>query len=215
MPDTLFKQPRKALARWAALLLFALFLVLSYHVFFGYCVNVLRERSPWTYLKKAELCSARNDWKGAVRMLEEAAKRDPQSPLPWERLGALYYTQQKDWEKSLQAYRTALELGSGSVDARGKIIWCLIHLKRFDGAAEFGKACIESGYAAPNFPRFVAEALRRAARHAESIPYFEQALQGAPDDLYLVEMLMQAYNRIGNTQKANELKRRIEQLQEH
>lgn len=214
MPGTLYQHPSRALMRWAALLSLTLILVLCYHVLFSYYAAVLRERSPWTYLKAADECTSRGDWNGAIKKLEAAAARDPKSPVPWERLGALYYNQQKQWEKALQAYRTALELGSQSIDARGKIIWCLIHLKHFDGAADFGKACMDEGYTSPNFPRFVAEAFRRAARHAESIPYFEKALEGFPSDLYLLEMLMQAYEHIGNTQKINELKRRIEQIQE-
>ncbi len=209
-PD--FERSRKRLYQWALTIACAACALIAANAALAYRVSVLRERSPWTYLKAAESLKARNNWAGAVQMLEEAANRDPQSPVAWERMGQIQYNQEQ-WEKALFAFQNALDRGSRDTDARGKVIWCLIHLRRFDGAAAFAKACIDEGDPSPYLPRYAAEAYRRAGRYAEAIPYLDKALEGFPDDLYLMELLLQCYKHLGNQQKAAEIQQRIERLQ--
>lgn len=212
MTASTFANPRKYLLRWAGAIACGVIVLLAAN--FSLCrhVAVLRESSPWSYLKAAEALKAKNNWTGAIQMLDEAAKRDPKSAVPWERMGQIQYNQEQ-WDKALQSFQNALDRGSRDTDARGKIIWCLIHLRRFDGAAAFAKACIEGGDTSPYLPRYTAEAYRRAGRFAEAIPYLQQALKGFPDDLYLMELLVQCYKQLGSQQEAAAIQQRIESLQ--
>lgn len=214
MGREMYPHPRRVLAVWTGALLLAAAAVYAANTALIRRVDVMREQSPWKYLAAAEQLRAQNDWVGAIRMLEEAARRDPHSPLPHERAGFLYYEQGKQWTKALEAFRNALARGSTDPQVRGKAIWCLIHLEHYDAAAELGKKCIEEGDPAPYYPRYVAEAYRHAGKDAESIPYFEQALQGFPNDLYLMERLLQAHRNVGNAAKAEALEQRINYLAE-
>jgi len=213
MEPTPFANPRRLLLRWALAWSLGLALWLGYQLAVHQYVRHVRATSPWTYLRAAANLDANHDWMGALAMLEEAARRDPASPVPYERAGLLYYERGNLYEKALEQYREALQRGSKSVDVRGKIIWCLIHLKRYRAAAEFGEVCIKEGIDSPYFPRFVAEAYRRAEEHAAAIPYWEEALKRFPNDLYLLERLSQSYKAVGETGKAEGLRQRIEAIE--
>ncbi len=214
MTDATFERPRRALLLWGlAVLGVYLLLAAGDRALFAKAA-AMREQSPWTYLKAAERLERQNNWLGALEKLEEAARRAPDSPVPYERMGLIHYNRQRHWDEALEAFRKALELGSKSADVRGKIIWSLIRLGRFEGAAEFGAACIDDGYTAPEFPRYVAEAYWRAGFHRKAIPYYRQALEGFPNDLYLMERLMEAYKRADNEAAAKRMQQRIDELME-
>jgi tetratricopeptide (TPR) repeat protein len=214
MPDKQFPNPAKVLGTWAAVLVAAGIILAAHEYWLFGQAEALRAASPWACLKTAERFEAQGNWQGALDMLGEAARRDPASPLPYERMGMLYYNQQKQWPKALEAFRNAIARGSKDIDVRGKIMWCLIHLGEYRTATEFGKACMDEGFDSPHFPRYIAEACRRAGEDAESIPYFEQALEGFPGDLYLMERLMQAYRKVGNAERAEALQQQIERREE-
>lgn len=213
MTGATYAHPKRILALWAASLLAGAALVLLFNGLLFRHAAALREASPWTYLQIADRLRAENDWMGAIGMLREAARRDPESPVPWERMGLLYYNNGRQWENALEAYRIALRNGSRDTDARGKIIWCLIHLNRNEGAVEFGKACIEEGYVSPHIQRAVGEALRRASRHNEAVPYLETALKSFPNDTYLIDQLAHSCRLAGDEERAAQLRRRMEDMQ--
>lgn len=213
MTEPVFKNPAGKLIAWAGLLAAGFLLAAACSVALSRHVEQMRFDHPWTYLKEAERLEAENNWVGALAMLKEAARRDPVSPEPHERAGLLHYNHQQ-WEQALEAYRAALDRGSREADVRGKIVWCLIHLGNYAGAAEFGEACIREGYRFPNMHRYVAEAYRRAGNDQASIPHFEKALEGFPNDLYLMERIVQAYRKTDKPQKADAMQRRIQRLME-
>jgi tetratricopeptide (TPR) repeat protein len=215
MTDPVFKDPRRVLAKWGILLLAAAGLTVCGNLGLWREVGLLRAASPWTHLKVAERLQEDNRWLDAIHELEIAARHDPASPVAWERIGLIYAGQLQQWDKALQAFQEAIKRGSRTLDVRGKSMWCMIHLKRFDAAAEFGKACIQEGFDSPYFPRFIGEAYRRGGKYAEAIPYIEKALGGFPNDLYLMEQLADAYTRLGDNQKVLEIKKRIDSLAEH
>lgn len=205
-----FARPRRILALWLALLC-AGFAALG--AGYGWLIRHerhLREHSPWTHLKEAERLKDANRPQAAIAALRRAADLDPASPVPHEEMGRIFYTRQSDWGKAIEAYRQALVLGSQSVEARGKIIWSLIHLGRFKDAAEFGVLCLQQGYEEPEFRRYIAEAYRRAGMHAESIPYFEEAVEAFPGDTQLLERLVQAYTAVGDADKAADARERLQ-----
>lgn len=214
MPEKHFPNPLKILSLWAGALTIGLLLAAGQMYGLYQHAEALRAASPWSCLKTASRFEAQGNWSGALKMFEEAARRDPTSPIPYERAGLLYYNQQKQWEKALESFRNAIAHGSQDIDVRGKIMWCLIHLRQYDAAVEFGKACVAEGFRSPNFARYIAEAYRRAGKDAESIAYFEEALNGFPGDLYLMERLMQAYRTVGNKERADALQHQIERREE-
>lgn len=171
-------------------------------------VAQIREASPWPYLEKAQQLHTQNDLAGAQRMLAEASLRAPFLAEPHLHSGLIYYDGKK-WDKALEAYQRALRLGATGGDVRGKILWCLIHLKRADEAAEFGRAAVIEGHDSPRFMRYVADAFRYADRQAESLPYLEAALQGFPNDLLLMDRIAQVLEQLGETEKAAAMRKRI------
>ena len=216
MAETLYRHPRRALFVWFAVLLLATALVAAGNTALFRHIQVMREESAWTYIKLAQERQDENDWVSAIELLKEAARREPQSPLPHEHAGMIYYDQGTQWEKALQCFLEALEHGSDSVDIRGKTMWSFIHLGRFGDAAEFGIQCIKNeGQTSPNFPRYVAEALRRSGKHAESIPYLKDALKSFPNDMYLLERLAYAHEQAGEDDKAKAIRERMEYLSEN
>lgn len=208
-PET-FTHPRRMILRWILLLMMGMALLGVGGLLLHRKAAELRASSPWTFLKEAERLKSINRPIDALAALQRAAELDPTSPVPHEEIGRIYFTRQSDWTKALESYRRALELGSDSADVRGKAMWCLIHLSRYREAAEFGQLCIAQGYDAPDFNRFIAEAYRRAKMDKESIPHFEAAVEAFPGDMMLLERLMEAYAAVGDLEKRDEIKRRIE-----
>jgi tetratricopeptide (TPR) repeat protein len=208
-PET-FIHPRRMIVVWVLLLAAGMVLLAAGGLLLHRKAAALRESSPWTYLKEAERLKNANRPLEAIAALQRAADLDPTSPVPHEEIGRIYFTRQSDWTKALESYRRALELGSESADVRGKAIWSLIHLSRYREAAELGQLCIDQGFDAPDFNRFIAEAYRRAKMDKESIPHFEAAVAAFPGDMMLLERLMEAYAAVGNLEKRDEIKKRIE-----
>lgn len=205
----IYHDARPLLITWAAALALAVLLALGWQAGLAGYVGVVRENSAWTYLKAAERYESAKNWNGALEMLREAAKRGPESPVPYERIGRILYQERSDWNGALAAFRDALARKSDSLDVRGKTIWSLIHLNRNDDAAAFGKECIAEGLDSPYFPRYTGEAYYRAGKYADAAPYLEQALNGMPGDMLLMERLQVCYKSLGATDKLKVIEKRI------
>jgi tetratricopeptide (TPR) repeat protein len=206
---TVYPDARPVLMTWAGVLALVVLLGIGWHVGLAGYVGVLRQDSPWTYLKAAERYSEQKNWVGAMDMLQEAAKRGPDSPVPYERMGIILYQQRGDWAGAIEQFRKALERGSDSLDVRGKTIWTLIHLKQYEDAVTFGQQCIDEGSGSPYFPRFVGEALFRAGEFKRAVPYLEKALDAFPADMLLMERLLASYKELGAESKAARLEKRM------
>ncbi len=206
---TVYSDARPVLTVWAAVLAVFVLVAIGWQAGLASYVGVQREQSPWTYLKAAARYEEQQNWGQAIAMLHEAAKRDAKSPVPHERLGLIYYQHRNDWPAALGAFDEALRLKSGSLDVRGKYIWSLIHLKRYDDAAAFGQRCIDEGHQSPNFPRYTGEALFRARKFAAALPHFEKALAGFPSDMLLLERIADCCRETGDTEKLKQIEKRI------
>lgn len=53
-------------------------------------------------------------------------------------------------------------------------------------------------------------ALVRANKRPEAVPYLERALGQMPDDVYVMDQLVQAYETANNAEKAGAMRRRLE-----
>ena len=171
-----------------------------------------RERRPETYIARAEAAMNERDYTAALRHWEQAHERGPKDDLVFKVLGDIHYNLQH-WTDALDAYKTAIELGSDALGVRMNALWSLVELKRYTEALEFGKLCIGEGITDPDLYRRTAEACFRGGMFAEAIPLYEVAVEGYGNDLYLMEHLCQAYKRVGRTQDAARLTKQIVQLE--
>jgi len=213
MESPVYANPRRVLGWWCALLAAGVMLVAAYHWALARRVEAMRAVHPWTYLRAAARAAERDDLQDALAQLDRAAQYDPDSPLPYERAGLIHY-QLKQWPEAADAYRKAFERGSRDIGGRGKAIWCLIHLGEFDEAAQFGEDCIEKGLYSPRFYQYVGDAYLRGKKFPESIPYYQKALERFPDDLHLMDRLAHVYENVGDTGKAEAMRRRINEMEE-
>ena len=204
-----YQDARPVLVLWVAALLLGVLIAAGWQVGLAGYVGVQRAESPWTYLKAAEQYETDKNWARALEALQEAARRGPKSPTPYERMGLIHYEKRQDWTAALGMFREALQRGSDSVDARGKTIWSLIHLKRYEEAAAFGQQCIDAGHRSAYFPRYTGEAWFRANAHAKAIPYLETALKDFPTDVLLMERLLACYTKVGDPEKARKMEDRL------
>lgn len=206
---SVYQDARPVLVVWAALLVLGILLAAGWEAGLAGYVGVKRAESPWTYLKAAERYEADKNWARALSALDEAAKRDPASPTPYERMGLIHYEHRQDWAAALTSFREAIARNSTSIDVRGKTIWSLIHLKRYDDAATFGEECMAKGENSPYFPRFTGEAWYRGGQPEKAIPHLEAALKGFPTDILLMERLLSCYTKVGDTDKAQRIEARL------
>ncbi len=213
MTGTVFENPRRAIDRWALAVLGVVIAAVVCTLLLDRHAGTLRDESAWICIKRAEEFRGQKNEAGALTELKEASLRDPTWALPHEQAGLIRYNR-KEWEEAVSAYRKALECGSTSEDTRGKIIWCLIHLENFEGAAVFGEAAMKNGFDTPNFRRYVAEAYWRAGKPAKALPHLEGAVKSFPKDLFLLERLVKAYRQTGDQAKAEAAHARIEQIKE-
>lgn len=171
-----------------------------------------RDRRPETYISLSETAMNQGDFAAALRFWEEAFDRAPESPLVHKVRGDIHYNQNQ-WRDALAAYQKALEFGSTAKGVRMNALWCLVELKRYTKALEFGRLCMKEGLDDADLYRRTAEACFRGGMHAEAIPLFEKALQGYSDDLFLMEHLRQAYRAVGREEEAEKLAQKIVQLE--
>ncbi|MBI2432026.1 MAG: tetratricopeptide repeat protein [Candidatus Hydrogenedentes bacterium] len=204
--------PRKILAVWSGGILLVLAVLGLYTLLLHSQVEALRVRSPWTYLKEAERLQGLNNSAAALRMLEKAQALAPDDPLPFERAGRIYYDT-KEWQQALDAYTRALRLGSREIDVRGKAMWCMIRLGRNLEGAQFGEACVKEGLSTDSFYRYIAEAYRRAGKVPEATKFYEEARRKAPNDLAILQRLMEMYTTLSETKKAENLQQLLTDLE--
>jgi tetratricopeptide (TPR) repeat protein len=211
MPQRRFHNERAALGQWLGILCVVGVAALGVNIGVYRHVEDLRASSPWTYVRQGMERMRANDFDAALIHFRKGAEVAPSSPLPHEHMGLLHYERQ-DFAKAASAYERAVELGSRSADARGKLLWAYIHTRQYDAAVALGERSINERLATEQFPRWIAEAHYRAGRMEDSIRYFEVALQNQ-EDLYVMSKLLSAYEKTGRTKQAEALRQRIEVLE--
>lgn len=211
MPDQIHMN-KPVIATWAAVLLAIAALVAAIGIWQAKYAGELKYSRPETYLTAAEKAMNSGDFDTAMRYWEEGQKRAPDNPYAYKVLGDIHYNS-KQWAKAEEAYRKALELKSRSTGVRTNLLWCLVELGKYSQAVQYGKECIANGDETPEFYRRTAEACFRGKRFSDSVPLYENALKGFPNDLYLMEHLRQACQVIGDYGRAKRLEKEIAQLQ--
>jgi len=207
-----FKNPQTVVLSWALLVAAVFLLTLFSNTLLRGHVAKLREESPWTYMKAARELMAENNMVGALRQLEEAMRRGPDSDKPYVLAGNIHY-QNKKWEQAFDAYKNAIDRGNYDEGVRGRVIWTLIKLRRYEGAVAFSQKSMEEGFESPGFLRHVADAYHYAGKVGESTSFYETALKGFPNDTYLMNRLAEAYAALGKGEEAERLRARIADTQ--
>jgi tetratricopeptide (TPR) repeat protein len=202
------KNPRLLFPVWAAILAAMLLAGIAYNLGLARYVANVRARDPGADLAAAARLIEQNDALGAFAHLAAAARKAPDSPELYRLRGDGYF-HLKRWEEAFVAYQEAIRRGSRNESMRLKALNALLQLGRRQEAVDFGKRCLAEGFTYRTFPRYIAEAYRALGKHAESVPFYEAALKGYPNDLYLMEHLAQAYRLTGQGDKAEAMQRRI------
>jgi len=203
---------KSILATWATLLITGFVFIALIDVWQGRYALQARDKRPETHLSAAERAMNANNFAGAMMHWEEAHKRAPEDAQVYKVLGDIHYNL-KAWQKAHDAYRRALDLGSPAPGVRTNLLWVLVELGQYQDALEFGRKCVNEGMNDPDVYRRMAEACFRGKRFTESIDYYDKALLGFPNDLYLMEHLRQACQITGEYGRAKKLEAQIAQLQ--
>ncbi len=207
-----FVNTRAVFATWAAFLAAFLAAGVLANVALSRYVEHQRAQDPRTHLNEAELLIDRNDMVGAFTQIEQAIRKAPGNPEPYRVRGLLHF-RLKRLQEAFDSFARAIERGSRDEDMRLKAMNALMQMGRQEEAIAFGRKCLDEGYRYPTFPRYMAETYRALGKPAEAVPYYEEALKGYPNDLFLMDRLAQAYRATGQTEKAAALERRIAETQ--
>lgn len=208
MQPAYFKNPGLARVVWALGLAVVLGLTVGWNVWLGRYIGALRARDPGFHWAAADSLVRQNDFVGAFAELEEAFRLAPDRYEPYQIAGNLHY-ELRHWREAFKAYQDAIARGCPDVNVRVRSVLALMRQDRFENAAALGKQYISEGQTYPGFPRYVGEAYRRLHQDAEAIPFLEMALRGYPNDVLLMEGLMEAYVAVGESEKAGLLHTRI------
>jgi tetratricopeptide (TPR) repeat protein len=203
-----FTNTRRAITLWALLLVTGFVFIEVFNLACMRYARDIREKDYRTYLAEAAKRMAQFDLPGAMTHVDEAKRRGPKAAEPDAMAGHIQY-QLKHWEQAIIEYKSAIAKGTQEEGVFLNTVWALIELRRYDEAAEIGARALLEGIATPALPRYIAEAYFRSGNMAEAIPYFERALEGYPNDLYLLDHLRQAYRATKQLDKAEAMRARI------
>jgi len=210
MKQNLFEESGRAYVVWTLLLAALLCGGIVANVVLHRQVARWRDTNPAFHWAEAERMIAERDYMGAKLELARALASAPERPEPHEVSGRLHYALQQ-WDQALAAYRQAIAMGGRNPHLHGRALWCLVHLGRYEEAAELGVAALEEGIEAPNLKRYVGDAYRRADQPVRAIPFYETALLETPKSLDLMNHLAAAYRAAGLNDKADDMLQRIDE----
>lgn len=208
-----FKNPRRVLATWGALLVLGVAAIAVFDFRLATYAADLRANDYRTYLGEAIVLLESKDYLGALQQVERAKELAPDVYEPYAYAGGIYY-RTNQWALAHANFSQAVEKGDPGVGPRLDIVWSLIELKRFDEAAAFGAKAVEEFPDNAMLPQYTAEALLKASRPAEAIPFLERALGQSENNVYLLDRLARAEEEKGDAAAAAKTRARIESIHE-
>lgn len=212
MADPSSENARKRLLLWTVAVLLLLAFTEAVNLGLRTFARERRANDYRTYLATASDLMNHYDYPAALAQVEEAKRRSANAPEPHALEGHIRY-QLKQWNLAINEYKSAISQGSREEGVFLNLIWALIELSRYDEAAALGEKTIAAGFSVPALPRYTAEAYFRAGKKVEAIPFYEKALQGYPNDLYLLDHLRQSYRTANQPEKAKEMQTRIANIE--
>lgn len=209
---TSFDRPRGVLTLWSILLAAGVGLIAVADVGI---LRYARDRLARDYryhVNEASRFIENRKFAEARERLEEAFRLAPDAPSPYVATGHLHYAMQ-NWAEAAKAYSKAIELETPDRGVWLNLVWCYVELGLYDKADALGRSAIKLGVDDPALYRYLAEARWRAGDYKDAAPYLSKSLEHYSGDLYLMHQLRQAYERTGETARAEEIERRIEEAQ--
>ncbi len=208
-----FKHPQRILVTWAFLWLLGAVSVGLFDFRLATYAADLRANDYRTYLGEAIVLLESKDYLGALQQVEKAKALAPDVYEPYAYAGGIHY-RMNQWDLAHANFTQAVAKGDPGVGPRLDIVWSLIEMKRYDEAAAFGAKAVTQFPDNAMLPQYTAEALLKAARPAEAIPFLERALGQSENNLYLLDRLEAAHEQAGQADAAAKVRERIERIHE-
>lgn len=208
-----FRNPRRVLITWGVLLVLGVLAIAVFDFRLATYAADLRANDYRTYLGQAIVLLESKDYLGALQQVERAKELAPDVYEPYAYAGGIYY-RMNQWAQAHDNFCQAVEKGDPGVGPRLDITWSLIELKRFDEAAAFGAKAVDAFPDNAMLPQYTAEALLKASRPAEAIPFLERALGQSENNVYLLDRLARAQEEKGDAAAAAKTRARIESIHE-
>lgn len=205
--------PRKAVILWVAALCFLLTAVVAANLLWARYFAMRQANDYRPFLTEAYREIELQDFITAMENVQRAMALAPANAQVYKTAGDVNY-RFRHWQTAIVHYEKAIELGDGEEDTRAAMVWALVQIKRYDGAIRFGETAVAQGYRIPAMIRSLSEAYKRQGDLEDALPYFKQALEYYPDDLYLMANIRAAYEASGDKEKADEMESRIDVTQE-
>ncbi len=156
---------------------------------------------------EANLALQLDDMKTYNALMQKVVDSDPDNPELFYNLG-VSSASIGETEKAIEYYKRALELDPDYHNA--KVNMAVLILEREDAIIEEMNAL---GTSAADNKRYDELRNKREAMYSEAIPYLESALQTQPDNVDIARTLMNIYSITGDDAKFNEMKAKIETLE--
>ena len=212
MKRNVFAHPGRVVALWAILLTAAVAGLGAANYQMAQYLAAARERDPQYDLNRADRLMNEGNFPEAFRAVAQALRKAPSNPDCHRTLGHVLFNF-RYWDEAVAAYRNAIARGSADQGIRTNAIWAYIELEKYEDAVELGKHCLAEGFNAPQFARYIAEAYARSNKTTEAISYLELALEGQPEDLFLLTRLAVFYEATGAPKKAQRARKEIDRIQ--
>lgn len=198
---------------WTALVTLGFCAALASTAPLAWHVERARASDYRSYLAAAGAAADRGETLEALKQLSKVRELAPPRDSEALRLtGDVYYRLRK-WDEAVAAYEAATDAGSRDLGTYLNLVWAFVEKGEFERAVETGRRADALGLDSPALSRSMGEALRRSGRIAESIPHYERALVAFSDNMYLMEMLCQAYRATGDVKRAEAMAERMDEVQ--
>lgn len=159
-------------------------------------------------LVEADVYSKMGDMKNYKVVMEEVIKSDPNNPALYYNLG-VSSANLGDNENAIKYYKKALELNPQMVNAQLNIATIILERERaiVDEMNSLGNTKADN-------KKYDELSKERKQIYSDAVPYLEAALQTEPNNVEVVRTMMNIYYQLENNQKAEEMKKKLSQIQQ-
>lgn len=158
--------------------------------------------------QEVSLLLKQNKTAEAKQELESAIESEPENPDLYFNLGFLN-EELGDQAAAIEAYKKALEVDPTHKSAAFNL--AVIHYNR---AADLVKEANNLGISAADRKKEKELLTRAKERFVEALPHLDKARELHPENRTMVEISMVAYDRAGQSQKADELQTKLDSMPE-
>tara|TARA_R110000850_G_scaffold80862_1_gene173565 strand:- start:108685 stop:109956 length:1272 start_codon:yes stop_codon:yes gene_type:complete len=158
---------------------------------------------------EAALALKLNDMKTYNQLMQKVVDSDPENPELFYNLG-VSSASIGETEKAMEYYTKAIELDPDYHNA--KVNMAVLILDQEDAIIEEMNSL---GTSAADNKRYDELRDKREGMYKEAVPYLESAFQARPDNVNIARTLMNIYSITGEDAKFNEMKAKVEALEDN